>query len=132
MTYDDAEWHRDTVGELGLDRSAADVHIGVYLAWAATRGLLSKPYASAGRRVRSREGTPAQLAHDVFVDHIDPAMLSPVGRRFTEAAYPSYLTTITTAARVAGLHRCYEFPDTWSTYDDIVPLIASLYENWVD
>ena len=37
MTYDDAEWHLDTVGELGLDDSAADVHIGVYLAWAATR-----------------------------------------------------------------------------------------------
>ncbi|MBD0021473.1 hypothetical protein GII33_03815 [Gordonia pseudamarae] len=132
MTYDDAEWHRDTVGELGLDDSAADVHIGVYLAWAATRGLLSKPYASAASQVRSRAGTPAQLAHDLFVDQIDPGMLSPVGRRFTESAYSSYLTTIDTAAHIAGLHHGYELPDTWATYDNIVPLIDTLYESWVD
>lgn len=41
MTYDDAEWHQETVDELGLPEDNAATHIGIFYAWMRAHGLAS-------------------------------------------------------------------------------------------
>ena len=37
MTYDDAGWHQDSVGEHGLDPDCTATHIGMFFAWLVLR-----------------------------------------------------------------------------------------------
>ncbi|AZG47881.1 DUF7832 domain-containing protein [Gordonia insulae] len=133
MTYDDAEWHCDTVLDLDLDESAAVIHIGVFLAWATARGLLSETLdnrAAAIHALEHRTTTPSGFAEQYFVAQIDPLMLSDSGNRFTDDAYARYLEVLQEVPLVAQHATTYEVPDDWGTFDAIVPYLDRLYDEW--
>lgn len=131
MTYDDAEWHLDTVLELDLDESAAAVHIGCYLSWAAVRGLLAPEYSEVIDTVAARTSSPAALADERFVAQIDPGNLTEEGQMFTAVVYTDYLQSLDQWGAGSGETGMYgELEDSWYSYDRVVPLLDSLWEQW--
>jgi hypothetical protein len=134
VTYDDAEWHMDSVLDLGLDESAAAVHVGIFLAWATTKGLLDDELdvrTDAVRVVAERSVTPSALAGRYFVSQIDPFMLNTVGNGFADTAYRHYLVALESDPMVARNESIYHVPDSWDSYDAIAPVIDALYARWL-
>ena len=133
MTYDDAEWHTDSVLDLDLDESAAAIHIGVYLAWATSRGLLAERLdnrVAATHAVEHRTTSPSGVADEYFAAQIDPFMLNDVGNRFAEQAYSRYLEGLEQVPLIAGQETIYHVPDDWDTYDAVVGYLDRLYATW--
>lgn len=128
MTYDDAEWHYDSVGELGLDTAAASTHIGMFMAWLALHGLTQSDRNPT--ELHSRTITPGEYLRRYCVNQIDPSMLTDTGNAFTEAGYRAYLSGYRNVPAVARHGERYGEPDTWETYDEVAPMIDELYAEW--
>ncbi|WP_431840206.1 hypothetical protein [Gordonia hongkongensis] len=130
MTIDDAEWHLDSVLDRSLDRSAAAVHIGVFLAWASRRGLLDSRHSGVATDLELRAGTPAQFAHQHFVAQFATWDLTTEGQRFAQAGYRAYLSGMSGVPALAEHEDSYLIPDSWDSHDAIAPWLDQLYGEW--
>ncbi|MFW0787509.1 hypothetical protein AAFP35_23680 [Gordonia sp. CPCC 206044] len=133
MPYDDADWHTDSVTDLGLDRTAAAFHIGVFLAWAAKRGMISPDLdgrAAVMRAVDDRGVSPGRFADDHFVGQFYASTFTARAARFTEECYRAYLGALPLMPVGARYESTYEIPDTWDSYDEIEPYLDELYAVW--
>ncbi len=128
MTYDDAEWHYDSVRELDLDVSAASTHIGMFMAWLALHDMTQSDRNPA--ELRSRTITPGDYLRQYCVNQIDPFMLTETGNAFAEAGYGIYLTSYRNVPAIARHGQRYGEPDTWETYDEVAQMIDEMYAEW--
>jgi len=128
VTYDDAEWHYDSVGELDLDVSAASTHIGMFMAWLALHDLTRSDCNPT--ELHNRTITPGEYLRRYCVNQIDPSMLTDTGNAFAEAGYRTYLSQYRNVPAVARHGERYGEPDTWETYDEVAQMVDELYAEW--
>ena len=141
MKYDDSEYYFLNF-ETDRDNDDAATHIGMYLAWAMTRGLageeLNDPEATALlAQLRARKITGRR----VLLDHCDGKLtdddLSDVGNAFTQAYYHRHF--VKDYERVfqgkfpdTG-HPTADFcgiPDTWDHFQQLAALLDRRYAQW--
>jgi hypothetical protein len=140
MTYDDAEWHSDTIAELDLPEEAASTHIGMYYAWARARGLASGTHLEHGvdgevpdgtlHLLDERAMTPGAYAEAHLAGQLDVSAFTPEGQAFTDAAYPTYLDAYDRISAVISSENMYAAPDTWLLYNAVEPVLDELYAQW--
>ncbi len=128
--YDDVGYH------LKGDRTelAAAMHIGLFFAWAAERGLVGElhekesPEELARLRAHSTTGPAYLCAHcDGRLSRED---LSAAGNDFASAYYEQYLSDLD-AVLPAGCASPYELPNTWETYARVQPLLDKRWNEWL-
>lgn len=131
MTYDDAGWHSDSVDDLGLDESAAGIHIAAFLAWAARKGLVNEDeHADAVSDAEDEVGTPSAFIDTYFDSQIDPSMLTRRGNRFAEQRYSEYLDRLEKLPFVTEYESLYQVPDTWDTCAVFGDLLDEIFAEW--
>ncbi|MUM18132.1 hypothetical protein FZI91_03230 [Mycobacterium sp. CBMA271] len=130
MTYDDAGWHYDSVGDLGLPYEAASTHIGMFMAWLALHDMLSPAQTDGLSELSGRLITPGEYLRDHCVNQIDPFMLNSEGNAFAEAMYKTYLKRYGGLPALSSYGSTYEASDTWLLYDEVDELMMQLYGQW--
>ncbi|BDU05857.1 hypothetical protein GV791_06905 [Nocardia cyriacigeorgica] len=131
MTYDDAEWHCDSVSEFDLPGEAAGTHIGIFMAWLVLHDLASPEYAQRGWVLHARTSTPGEFLFASCCGQIDPGMLTVTGNAFIDDAYRAYLRMYDNIPEVAIHDNMYAAPDTWQLYDAVAQEIDGLFQEWV-
>ena len=77
-----------------------------------------------------RTTTPGAHLEQAGDSQIDPFMLTERGNAFTTAVYGTYLESYESVPAVAAHDNMYHLPDTWASYDAVVPLFDGLYREW--
>ncbi|MEX3644962.1 DUF7832 domain-containing protein [Mycolicibacterium porcinum] len=126
MTYDDAGWHYDTVGEHGLPLDNAATHIGMFFAWLAHHHMVDPDNGDVAPLL-NRSVTPGRFLRERCCGEINSSMLTPPGAAFTEAAYSSYLRAYRYIPTIAAYDVSYAAPDTWEVYDALAPELDEAY-----
>lgn len=126
MTYDDAGWHYDSVGEHGLPLDNAATHIGMFFAWLALHHMVDPEYEDLAPLL-SRSVTPGQFLLRRCCGEINASMLTPPGAAFTEAAYRSYLKAYDYIPAIAVYDVGYAAPDSWDVHDAVAPELDEAY-----
>lgn len=127
--YDEAAWQLASDWPHGLPAEQACVHAGLYLGWLAERRLLSeeleREFQVEIEAFRRRQLTGPRL-YALAGRALTSEMLSPEGRAFTEAYYDlasgRFLADYE-AALGAGRRSLFEVPDTWESYEALLPVL---------
>lgn len=130
MTYDDAGWHYDSVGDLGLPYEAASTHIGMFMAWLALHEMTSSNRRDGLDELRNRTIVPGEYLRRYCVDQIDSFMLNDEGNAFAEAMYKVYMAGFERLSILEPYGSTYEAPDTWRVYGEVDELLTQLYTQW--
>jgi hypothetical protein len=135
-TLDDWRWHVEGSFPAGRDPEQGYVHIGLFVAWLATHGLLDPAWVErAGLLDRTialaehragpcslLEGTSGRLTRD---------MLGPEGVAFASAYYAPQYAYPSDWRRVFGRDAdTYDVPGDWAAYERIEPVVDGRYEAW--
>lgn len=126
VTYDDAGWHYDTVGEHGLPLDNAATHIGMFFAWLAHNRMVDPGYEDVAPLL-NRSVTPGRFVLQHCCGEINESMLTPPGAAFTEAAYSAYLKAYDYIPTIAAYDVSYAAPDSWDVYDAVAPELDEAY-----
>jgi hypothetical protein len=139
MSHDRADWHYGGDFPEDLPPEAGATHIGMFLAWAITRGLHGSLHeddssealsAVRGRRMTGRDFLMTEC-DEKFVEED----LNDEGNAFTEAYYMKegaggYLADYEEALGDARLPSLYHIEDTWENFDRLVPILDKRCEEW--
>ena len=126
VTYDDAGWHYDTMGEHSLPLDNAATHIGMFFAWLAHHDMVDPDYEDLAQLL-SRSMTPGQVLLRRCCGEINASMLTPQGAAFTEVAYRRYLKAYDYIPAIAAYDVGYAAPDSWDIYDAVAPELDEAY-----
>ena len=137
MKYDDAEYCFLNF-ETDLENEAGGTHTGMYLAWAALRGLLDEGFHEATLApLRARQITGSSLYFDRCDGKLMDDDFNDEGNAFTASYYGEHF--------VADYQRVFEkmmpnagattddfcsVPDTWENFDRLAPLLDQRYAQW--
>jgi Histone H1-like nucleoprotein HC2 len=131
MKYDDASWHYDGDFPKGLPKQNGATHIGMFLAWAIERDLVSDELCEdAGAdiaRVKRRKMTGAQFLMTVCDEALSSHDLSAEGNRFAKAYFMKAYMEDYADLFEEKLESLYELADTWKNYDRLRPIIEQRY-----
>lgn len=141
MKYDDAEYSFLNF-ETELANEAGGTHTGMYLAWAALRGLLGESFEDGGAlrelaRLREREITGSALYFSQCDGKLTEDDLSEDGNAFTAWYYErqfvaDYEREFRKDMPDTG-HATDDFcsvPDTWANFDRIAPMLDERFREW--
>jgi TPR repeat protein len=138
MKYDDAEYCFLNFETDRLPNEAGGTHTGMYLAWAASKGLLDWDFdEEVLAPLRARSITGSQLFFDRCDGKLTDDDLNDVGNAFTASYYEAHF--------VADYQRVFadqipnggettddfcSVPDTWENYDRLAPLLDERFAQW--
>ena len=138
MKYDDAEYCFLNFETDRLPNEAGGTHMGMYLAWAASRGLLDWDFDEATLApLLAREVTGSQLFFDRCDGKLTDDDFSDVGNAFTASYYEAHF--VADYGRVFadqipnGGETTDDFcsvPDTWDNYDRLAPVLDERFAKW--
>ncbi|AKS32329.1 hypothetical protein [Mycolicibacterium goodii] len=128
MTYDAAEWHRESVIEHDLRPTAASTHIAMFMAWLALHELTRPKFARA--ELLARIISPGQYLRHFCRDQFDESMLTDTGNAFTKAVYEQYRAEYAKLPVAAQSDSFYGAPDNWDTYEEVATLVNHLFRAW--
>jgi hypothetical protein len=133
--FDDWRWHVEGAFPAGRPPERAYVHIGVFVAWLARRGMTSVELLGPDARA-----TIESLAHGNGspMDALEPtsgrlteAMLAPEGRAFAGAYYaPEYGYARDWRRAFGRPADAYEVAGTWATYNRMEPILDRRHAEW--
>lgn len=140
MSYDKADWHygaEDFPEDLPVE--AGGVHIGMFLAWALTRGLAGEIHLEVGaegiEEVRGRRMTGCHFLFEHCDERLTEEDLSDEGNAFARhyyghggrsgAYFDDYAATL--ERDVPGT---YHVADTWENFDALAPVIDRRWARW--
>jgi hypothetical protein len=138
MTYDRADWHYGGDFPKDLPPEAGGTHIGMFLAWAITRGLegpfLREESAAALEALRRREMTGREFLTRECDEKFWEDALSDEGNAFAQAYYEKegpggYLADYDEALG-GDLPTLYHVPDTWANFDRLAARLDQRYAEW--
>ncbi|MBW8369042.1 MAG: sel1 repeat family protein [Arenimonas sp.] len=137
MKYDDAEYCFLNF-ETDLPNEAGGTHAGMYLAWAALKGLLDPGFDEATLApLRARQITGSQLFFDKCDGKLLDDDLSDVGDAFTASYYASHFHAdyqqVFRGDMPDGGETTDGFcgvPDTWENFDRLAPVLDERFEHW--
>ena len=138
MAYDRSDWHYGGDFPADLSPEAGGTHIGMFLAWAITRGLEGEFHRreslSALEAVRNRQTTGREFLTNECDEKFWEEDLSDEGNAFAKSYYQKegaggYLADY---AEILGngLPSLYHVADSWSTFDRLVPVLDQRYADW--
>jgi hypothetical protein len=141
MKFDDAEYFFLNF-ETGLDNSAANTHIGMFLAWCVLRGLAKQDandeaWTQAVGRLKRREITGGELLSEMCDGKLLDDDLGPEGIAFANAYYEpgfgrDYASVLGDQMPSTG-HDADDLcsvPDTWGNFDRLAPLLDKRHGDW--
>lgn len=134
MNYDRPEWHLQEGFPKDLPEEAAATHIGMFLAWAVNRDLVSidlREHASdLLDAVRERRMTGRALFLEACDYKLLDSNLNEAGNRFARWYYceKGYMADYQQALTRSKPSR-YHVEDTWENFDLIAPVIDQRFEN---
>lgn len=135
MAYDKAKFHYDGDFPKDLAPENGGTHIGMFLAWAIHRGLVSEELEedAAGdvESIRERKLTGRAL----LWNHLDQGLceddLSDEGNAFAESYYVSNTYLKEYEKLFAKRYpTCYHVEDTWENFDLVATMIDKRYKKW--
>ena len=137
MKYDDAEYCFLNF-ESDLPNEAGGTHTGMYLAWAASRGLLGDGFGEAVLApLKARAITGSQLYFDQCDGKLTDDDFSDEGNAFTASYYEQRFVADYRRVFHADLPNGGEstddfcsLPDTWDHYDRLAPVLDERYAQW--
>jgi hypothetical protein len=139
MSYDRANFDYSTEAQ-PLPKGHAATHIGMFLAWAAQRGLVSDWHqqhsAEALGRLRRREITGRQFFEAACKEQFAEKDLNDEGNQFAQhyyvdeagrrgAYFADYKRVLATR-----LPSFWHVADTWENYEKMAAVITQRYEEW--
>ena len=137
MKYDDASWHSGGEFPSDLPPEAGATHSGMFLAWAWLNGMAGENALDEASYfispLQDRAVTPG--AH--FLAQCDGKFvdddLNDTGNAFA-AAYFDFETgdyAMDYESALAGnCETMYHVPDTWKSYDTIMPILDRRFAEW--
>lgn len=138
MKYDDAEIYFLNFETDRLPNEAGGTHTGMYLAWAAGKGLLGEGFDEATLApLRARETTGAQLFFDACDGKLTDDDFSDEGNAFTasyyEASFVADYGRVFADQMPNGGETTDDFcsvPDTWENFDRLAPVLDQRFAQW--
>ncbi len=138
MAYDKIDWHSGGDFADELPDEAGGTHIGMFLAWAITRGLEGELHheesveslaAVRERRMTGRAFLLKECDGKFWEDD-----LNDVGNEFAHAYYgaesaPSYLDDYVSCL-AEGLPSEYHVEDSWENFDRLAAIIDRRFAQW--
>lgn len=138
MAYDKMDWHYGGNFPSGLPDEAGGTHIGMFLAWAITRGLEGEMHrtdsVAALQAVRDRAMTGREFLIEQCDEKFWEGDLNDEANAFAKFYYEgegrgSYLADYE-AALGGRLPTLYHVQDTWSNFDVLAPVIDRRFAEW--
>jgi len=137
MKYDDISWHYGGEFPADLPRSAAGIHIGMFVTWATLAGLGGELHAfefpDFVKQLKDRTILPGVFLETVCDGKLTSEDLSSEGNAFARAYFDSdenrYINDYVIAL-ADNLPTVYHVEDSWESFDLIAPLIKQRLEEW--
>jgi hypothetical protein len=139
MKLDDAGWHYGGTFPADLPPRAGATHMGVFLAWAVTRDLVSDEVFEDDEvelaRLRRREITGTDLVMSLCDEKLVSGDFSEEGAAFAAAYYegdrsPGSRTYLDDYCDTVGAADVYRTPDTWETFDAVASVVDRRLATW--
>lgn len=139
MAHDRIDWHSGADNfPPDLPAEAGATHIGMYLAWAITRGLEGALHRGESQTaldaVRERRMTGREFLLLVCDGKFREAELNILGNAFTRSYYgadqPTSYFVDYDACLGANLPSLYHVADTWENFDRIAARVDQRFEEW--
>jgi hypothetical protein len=138
VKYDDAENCFLNFDTDRLPNEAGGTHTGMYLAWAATKGLLSDAFdESTLAPLKARQITGSQLYFSQCDGKLTDDDFNDVGNAFTASYYESSFFAdyerVFGAQMPNGRETTEDFcsvPDTWANHDRLAALLNQRFAQW--
>lgn len=140
MKYDDASWHYGGDFPEDLPVEAAATHIGMFVAWAATAGLIGELHridsSNLLARLLDRSMTPGAWFVVASDEKFTDEDLNAEGNAFAADYYletatdhrpPNYLDDF---FDVFEEFEAYRVPDTWVSFERLKPLLDQRLAEW--
>jgi hypothetical protein len=139
VKYDDASWHYGGDFPEGLPPEAGATHIAIFVAWAATAGLIGQFHSDESpellTRLLDRSITPGAWFIAVCDEKFTDQDLNEEGNAFAADYYldsepkkHNYLGDY--AQAFPGLEDLYCVPDDWDSLDRLKPLLDKRLSDW--
>ncbi len=133
MVYDKAKYHYDGDFPKDLPRENGGTHIGMFVAWAIHRGLVSPELAAEApeeiQAVLARQKTGRELIFSYLDESVGDDELNDEGQAFGKSYYASN-TYGKDYEKLLGRDSCYRVEDTWENFDLIAAMIDKRYVKW--
>jgi hypothetical protein len=138
MKYDDAEYCFLNFETDRLPNEAGGTHTGMYLAWAASKGLLDMDFDEAVLApLKARQVTGSQFYFQRCDGKLTDDDFNDVGNAFTASYYEKSFAAdyqqVFADQMPNGAQSTDDFcsvPDTWENYDRLAPLLDQRFEQW--
>jgi hypothetical protein len=142
LKYDDASWHYGGDFPEDLNPESGGTHIGMFVAWAMLNGLAgalhTDDFPDELEELRKRTTRPGSWFIKACDGKFTDEDLNNEGNAFALAYYAnddglqtqagSYLADYElTFTRLKSL---YHVADTWTSYDELAPLISRRFLEW--
>jgi len=132
--YDDADWHYGGDFPDGLSEQAAATHMGMFVAWSWSAGLVGDKFTDDAQELAKRNRTPGEYLFNELDEKFTSDLLNEEGNQFASAYYlsekePTFLTDYDNAVG-EGYNSLYEVPDSWITFDRIKPILDKRLAEW--
>lgn len=136
LKYDDASWHIEGEDE-GLEGSCR-THIGVYLAWAIERDLVSayhkSAHADAIAQVKAKQLKGSEFLYQYCADKLLSDDFNEAGKAFTDRYYTDGYIGMdyfdSADAIMDDLRNIYDVPDTWDLYAVVAESLDHEYAKY--
>ena len=138
MKYDDAEYCFLNFETDRLPNEAGGTHTGMYLAWAASKGLLGDDFDEATLApLMARQVTGSQLYFQCCDGKLTDDDFNGLGNAFTasyyEASFVADYERVLADQMPNGRGTTDDFcsvPDTWENYDRLAPVLDERFAQW--
>ena len=150
MAYDRMDWHYGGQFPQGLPHEAGGTHIGMYMAWAFSRGMASDELREDAADELALLAQRAITGREVLIDCCDEKFwaedLTPEGQAFTQAYYggesafaaahstylDDYCAVFNADAERQGFEYAstYHVANTWANFDLLAPRLDTRLAQW--
>jgi hypothetical protein len=136
MAYDRADWHYGGNYPPDLPPENGGTHIGMFLAWAITRGLEGEIHHEDARdkealaAVRERRMTGREFLFKQCDEKFWETDLSDEGNAFARTYYATGYLQDYEAAFGQAVPTPYHVEDSWENFDKISRVLDRRYQEW--
>jgi hypothetical protein len=138
VLYDKAAWHSDGDFPADLPPEAGATHIGMFFAWAVTRGLAGDLHTANEpglelHLITERRITPGEAAQRFIDGRLTNEDFSDEGNAFAADYYQGkkpYYDDLEELRRALAVKSVYHIPDSWAVFDRLAKVVDQRFKRW--
>jgi hypothetical protein len=135
MNYDNASWHYGGDFPEELPDEAGATHMGMYLAWAWSVGLVSAEFSEEMKALAERTRTPGEFLFSEFDEKLAAELFNDEGNDFTSSYYSADGSQVCyngdyESVLGAGVESLYSVDDSWDNFEKLKPILDARLEAW--